>query len=101
MKEYRDKELDALKSLKNGNFVDDESIKERTIVDKGQEKDKESLISAHIIAYLTNQKARLTIEKDEWEKRKNDKQSIFDKKNLNLDNTLTEKNNENKKLKDE
>ena len=101
MKEYRDKELDALKALKNGNFVDDESIKERTIVDKAQEKDKESLISAHIISYLINQKARLSIEKDDWEKRKNDKQSIFDKKNLNLDNTLTEKNIENKKLIDE
>ena len=70
LKEYRDKELDALKSLRNGNFDDDENMKERTIIEKSQEKDKETLISQHILAYLANQKARLTTEKDEWEKRK-------------------------------
>lgn len=101
LKEYRDKELDALKSLRNGNFDDDENMKERTIIEKSQEKDKETLISQHILAYLANQKARLTTEKDEWEKRKNEKQSTFEKKVLQLDNALTEKTNENKKLNEE
>ena len=101
LKEYRDKELDALKSLRNGNFDDDENMKERTIIEKSQEKDKETLISKHILAYLANQKARLTTEKDEWEKRKNEKQSTFEKKVLQLDNALTEKTNENKKLNEE
>ena len=101
LKEYRDKELDALKALKNGNFDDDEFMKERMIVDKSQEKDKETLISQHILAYLATQKARLTLEKDEWERRKNDKISAYEKKNLQLENSLNEKNNENKKLFDE
>ena len=90
-----------MKALKNGNFDDDEFMKERMIVDKSQEKDKETLISQHILAYLATQKARLTLEKDEWERRKNDKISAYEKKNLQLENSLNEKNNENKKLFDE
>ncbi len=101
LKEYRDKELDALKVLRKGNFDDEENLKERIILDKSHEKDKETLISQHILAYLANQKARLTLEKDEWEKRKNDKQSAFEKKNLHLENALLEKHNENKKLSEE
>lgn len=101
LKEYRDKELDALKVLRKGNFDDEENLKERIILDKSQEKDKETLISQHILAYLANQKARLTLEKDDWEKRKNDKQSAFEKKNLQLENSLIEKHNENKKLTEE
>ena len=101
LKEYRDKELDALKSLRNGNFDDDENMKERTIIEKSQEKDKETLISQHILAYLANQKARFTTEKDAWEQRKNEKPSTFEKKVLQLDNALTEKTNENKKLNEE
>jgi len=80
---------------------DDETLKERLINEKTQEKDKETNISSHILSYLTSQKQRLTLDKDEWEKRKNDKQSAFEKKILNLDNALTEKNNDSKKLNEE
>jgi len=101
LREFRDKDLDALKTLKNGNFDDDETMKERLIIEKSQEKEKEISISSHILTYLASQKARVLQEKDEWEKRKNDKQSTYEKKMLNLDNAITEKQNDGKKLNEE
>jgi len=98
LKEYRVNELDALKTLNRGNMDDDESMKERLIIEKSQEKEKETAISSHILGYLASQKAKINQEKEDWEKKKNDKQTTFEKKVLNLDNAITEKQNEGKKL---